>query len=130
MSSLDSRARRFSPWRAGAGLWLLLTLLLPGMAGLHADHAGLESLEDSHALIFEEACHPREATHLEAAGSGHHAHPCPACLHLLRSASEAPRSLPRLVPPVLVSAVPAVTATLRSAGPRVSAGPRAPPAAV
>ncbi len=128
MPSFDPRARRFSPWRAGAGLWLLLALLLPGMAGLHADHAGLESLSDPHALIFEEACHPKEARHLEAAGPGHHAHPCPACLHLLRSAGEAPRSLPRLVPPVSISAVPAGTATVRSAGTRVSAGPRAPPA--
>lgn len=128
MAIFDPRARRFSPWRAGAGLWLLLALLLPGVAGLHADHAGLESLEDARALIFEEACHPRQAIHLEAAGPGHHAHPCPACLHLLRSAGETPRSVPRLVPPVLVSAVPVVTATLRPAGTRVSAGPRAPPA--
>lgn len=128
MIRFDSRIRRFSPWKAGAGLWLLVALLLPGMAGLHADHAGLESLADPGALIFEEACHPREATHLEAAGPGHSVHPCPACLHLLRSASEAPRSLPRLVPPVLVSVVSAVTVTVRSSGPRVSAGPRAPPA--
>lgn len=125
MTRFDARARRFSPWRAGAGLWLLVALLLPGMAGLHADHAGLE---DSGALIFEEACHPKEATHLEAAGPGHAVHPCPACLHLLRSAGETPRSVPRLLPPVPVSAVPVVTATVHSAGTRVSAGPRAPPA--
>lgn len=128
MTRFDARARRFSPWRAGAGLWLLVALLLPGMAGLHADHAGLESLEAPGALIFEEARHPKEAMHLEAAGPGHAVHPCPACLHLLRSAGETPRSVPRLVPPVLVSAIPVLTATVLSAGPRVSAGPRAPPA--
>ncbi len=115
-------------------LWLAFGLLLlsqlAGPLDLHTDH-GAEPAFQPHAgeLAFQEACHPQEAPHLEATGSGYPTHPCALCLHQVRSAGERRASAPRLAPPA-----PALAAAVISSCPRANEalcpwGSRAPPAA-
>ncbi|HEY7214279.1 MAG TPA: hypothetical protein VIC28_06595 [Thermoanaerobaculia bacterium] len=113
-------------------LWLVLGLLLLAqlatLATGHEDHGLEPSLRRSaDALVFPQACHPREDSHLEAAGPGHPAHPCTLCLHLTRSVGVQRPSAPRLAPPVRSQAPGASAASLLSCETLCSFGSRAPP---
>jgi hypothetical protein len=115
-------------------LWLVLGLLLLAQLATIADghrHHGLEpSLQRSAGkLVFPQACHPREDSHLEAAGPGHSVDPCTLCLHLARSAGAQRPSVPRLAPPVRIQTSSASAASLLSCETLCTGGSRAPPSA-
>lgn len=118
--------------RQGPRLWLVLGLLLLAQLATIADghrHHGLEpSLQRSAGkLVFPQACHPQEGSHLEAAGPGHPVDPCTLCLHLARSAGAHRPSTPQLAPPVRSQTSSASAASLLSCETLCTGGSRAPP---
>ena len=115
-------------------LWLVLGLLLLAQlattAGGHGDHGLEPSLQASAGtLVFPQACHPREDSHLEAAGAGEPVDPCTLCLHLARSAGAPRPSAPRLGPPVRIQISSASATSLPSCETLCNSGSRAPPSA-
>ncbi len=120
--------------RQGPRSWLVLGLLLLAqlatLAGGHGHH-GLEPAlrRSAGKLVFPQACHPQEDSHLEAAGPGHAADPCMLCLHLARSAGAHRPSAPRLAPPVRIRTAGVSAASLPGRETLGSSGSRAPPLA-
>ena len=80
---------------------ILLLVQLAGLVGLHGEHALTSSLREEiqGAVIQPNACHPHQAVHMEAAGTERHAHPCTACVHLLRSLGVERTAAPGLAAP-------------------------------
>ncbi|HEY7214200.1 MAG TPA: hypothetical protein VIC28_06185 [Thermoanaerobaculia bacterium] len=129
MPALSSYASRPRP-RHWLVLGLLLLAQLAALAGGHGDHGLEPSLHRSAGtLVFPQACHPEEDSHLEAAGPGHAADPCTLCLHLARSAGAHRPSAPRLAPPGRIQAASVSAASLLGRETLCSSGSRAPPLA-
>lgn len=115
-------------------LWLAFGLLLlsqlSGSFHLHQHHGEEPSfLPHAGELVYREACHPQEAPHFEAAGSGYLDHLCALCLHHLRSAGARRPAAPRLAPPASVLATAVISSCPRGGEIPRPWSSRAPPAA-
>ncbi|HEV8579427.1 MAG TPA: hypothetical protein VGX68_10125 [Thermoanaerobaculia bacterium] len=123
----------FHSSRPKTKLWLVLAMLLlcqlAVTAEFHHGHSLEPAIQAPSELIFSEACHPREVSHLEATGKGHLSHPCALCLHLVRSAGAHGSSVPRLAAPVRLQLPNAAFASRPSSGTSCECDSRAPPLA-
>ncbi|HBL25227.1 MAG TPA: hypothetical protein DD490_00150 [Acidobacteria bacterium] len=80
---------------------VIAVVSLLGGIDRHSDHPFQTESLSGRQEVFAAAAHPFAPLHLEEAGVASHAHPCPACLHLLRSigTQAAPAALaPRIAP--------------------------------